>query len=241
MAQKSSIEWTDATWNPVTGCRKVSSGCKYCYAERIAENLQKRGIHNYRHGFEPTLQPQMLDHPKKWKKPHVIFVNSMSDLFMEDVPMDYIQQVFEVMCEANWHIYQILTKRAKRLAELSSKLPWPKHVWMGVSIENQAVLERVDFLRKCGAQVKFVSCEPLLGPVRDLDLARIDWVIVGGESGLRARPMREEWAVQIKDLCSKAEVPFFFKQWGGNTRNRGGRILLDRTWDEMPAYGMAGP
>lgn len=234
MASNSHIEWTDATWNPVTGCTKVSPGCKHCYAERLAHRLQLMGQANYRNGFSLTLQPQMLEVPLQWKTPKRIFVNSMSDLFHKDVAADYIKKVFAVMARADRHQFQVLTKRSGRLRELSPVLPWPVHIWRGVSVENEDYLDRVDDLRVSGAAVKFLSLEPLLGPLPKLNLRGIDWVIVGGESGPGARPMREEWVVDIRDQCIRRGVAFFFKQWGGVQKSRNGRRLEGRTWDEMP-------
>lgn len=234
MATNSSIEWTEATWNPVTGCDKVSPGCAHCYAERMARRLHGMGQPNYRNGFDLTLQPQMLEVPLRWKKPRRIFVNSMSDLFHPDVPLDFIQQVFDVMRRAHWHEFQILTKRSERLAELDSVLDWPANVWMGVSVENTRFLHRIPHLAGTAAQVKFLSLEPLLGPLPGLCLDGIDWVIVGGESGPRARPMKSEWVAEIRDACDRQNVPFFFKQWGGVFKKSTGRVLDGRTWDEMP-------
>ena len=230
----SKIEWTEASWNPVTGCSEVSSGCRHCYARTMAHRLKAMGQPNYRRGFEVTLHEHMLDRPLGWRKPKVIFVNSMSDLFHEDVPMEFIQRVFDVMRRAHWHQFQVLTKRSARLAELSGDLGWPSNVWMGVSVENDNYTDRIDHLRRTGAQVKFLSLEPLLGPVPNLDLEGIAWVIVGGESGPRARPMREEWVTDIRDQCQAADVAFFFKQWGGVRKKLAGRELEGRTWDEMP-------
>jgi protein gp37 len=234
MANNSHIEWTDATWNPVTGCSKVSPGCKFCYAERLAHRLQAMGQKNYKNGFKVTLQPHMLQHPLLWRQPRRVFVNSMSDLFHEDVPLRYITQVFDVMRRANWHQYQLLTKRSERLLELSPSLEWQPHIWMGVSVENEDYLQRVDHLRETRAHVKFLSIEPFLGRLRSLDLRGIDWVIVGGESGPGARPVDPAWVREIRDCCSRASVPFFFKQWGGVFKSRVGRVLDGRTWDEMP-------
>ena len=234
MAQGSGIEWTESTWNPVTGCTKISPGCKYCYAERMAERLQAMGQPNYANGFQLTLQPHMLELPLKWKKPQTIFVNSMSDLFHEDVPLAYIQQVFEVMSRADWHRFQILTKRAERLEELSSTLHWTPNIWMGVSIENDPHRRRIDHLRRTGAHIKFLSLEPLLGPLPDLDLTSIDWVIVGGESGPKARHMHPAWVIDLRDQCRRGKVPFFFKQWGGKNKKQAGRVLEEQVWDEMP-------
>ena len=234
MATNSHIEWTDATWNPVTGCTKISPGCKHCYAERLAKRLKAMGQANYRNGFKITLQPKMLQVPLKWKTPKRIFVNSMSDLFHVDVPLSYIKDVFEVMTKANWHQYQILTKRSDRLRDLSTDLSWPSHIWMGVSVESSDYVERIDDLRQCQAAVRFLSLEPLLGALPKLDLRGIDWVIVGGESGPDARPMDASWVLDIRNQCQKAGVAFFFKQWGGVNKKKAGRSLEGRTWDEMP-------
>jgi protein gp37 len=235
MGLKSSIEWTESTWNPVTGCTKISQGCKHCYAERMAERLQAMGQANYRNGFEVTLQPHMLELPLTWKRPQRIFVNSMSDLFHEEVPLDYIRRVFDVMRRADWHRFQILTKRADRLAALDPALEWPQNVWMGVSVESSEHVDRIDHLRRTRARVKFLSLEPLLGPLPDLNLDGIDWAIVGGESGPGARPVEESWILGIRDQCREARVAFFFKQWGGQNKKKTGRLLEGRTWDEMPA------
>ena len=230
----SSIEWTEATWNPVTGCTKVSPGCKYCYAEVMAKRLQGMGQPNYRSGFKLTLQPHMLDRPLMWKKPRTVFVNSMSDLFHKQVPLHFIQRVFDVMRRASWHQFQVLTKRAERLEEVSPQIDWPDNVWMGVSVENADYSWRIDQLRRTDAAVKFLSLEPLLGALPGLDLDGIDWVIVGGESGRRPRPMKAEWVKNIRRQCRRADVPFFFKQWGGTNKKEAGRLLEGRTWDEMP-------
>lgn len=234
MAHGSSIEWTESTWNPVTGCTKISPGCKHCYAERMAERLQAMGQSNYRNGFRLTLQPQMLELPLTWKRPQTIFVNSMSDLFHDDVPIAYVQRVFDVMRRAHWHRFQVLTKRASRLAEVDSELEWAPNIWMGVSVESAKYTARIDDLRSTRAHVRFLSLEPLLGALPDLDLRGIHWAIVGGESGPRARPMPAAWALDIRDQCRRAGVPFFFKQWGGKNKKRAGRVLEGRTWDEMP-------
>jgi protein gp37 len=234
MALGSPIEWTESTWNPVTGCTKVSPGCKHCYAERMAKRLQAMGQPNYRDGFRLTLQPQMLELPLTWRKPQTIFVNSMSDLFHTDVPLDYIQRVFDVMRRAHWHRFQILTKRSARLAELAQHLDWAPNVWMGVSVETATYFSRIDDLRTAPAAVRFLSLEPLLGPLPRMDLSRIGWVIAGGESGPRARPMDPSWVVDIRDQCRRARVPFFFKQWGGANKKKAGRLLDGRTWSEMP-------
>ena len=235
MGLKSAIEWTESTWNPVTGCTKISPGCKHCYAERMAVRLQAMGQENYRNGFELTLQPHMLELPLRWKKPQTIFVNSMSDLFHADVPLGYIQRVFDVMRRASWHNFQLLTKRADRLAALDANLPWAANIWMGVSVESNRYRFRIDQLRATRAMLKFLSLEPLLGPLQDLDLCGIDWVIVGGESGPEARPMNPAWAKDIRDQCRRAKVSFFFKQWGGKNKKQAGRVLDGRTWDQMPA------
>ena len=236
MAQGSKIEWTDATWNPVTGCNKISPGCKHCYAERLSKRLKATGMAKYSNGFEVTLHPDTLEIPLRWRKPRSIFVNSMSDLFHVDVPEPFIRDVFGVMERAHWHRYQVLTKRADRVAELSPALPWPSQVWMGVSVESQDYVDRIDMLRETDAQVKFLSLEPLLGPLPGLNLQGIDWVIVGGESGPGARDMNPDWAREIRDQCIDAGVAFHFKQWGGVFKKRHGRELDGRTWDEMPAF-----
>lgn len=234
MGTKSAIEWTESTWNPVTGCTKISLGCDHCYAERLAERLRLMGQPNYANGFKLTLQPHMLEVPLKWSTPQTIFVNSMSDLFHKEVPTDYILQVFDVMNHANWHRYQILTKRSQRLQRLSKQLPWKPHIWMGVSVETQAYTFRIDHLRETDAHIKFLSLEPLLGPLDNLDLDGINWVIVGGESGPGSRVMRREWVVDIRNQCQAAGVPFFFKQWGGTNKKKSGRDLDGQTYDEMP-------
>lgn len=234
MALKSGIEWTTSTWNPVTGCTKISPGCKHCYAERMALRLQAMGTSNYKNGFELTVQEHMLNLPLRWKSSQLVFVNSMSDLFHEDVPSEYIQKVFDVMRQADWHHFQVLTKRSKRLKELSPRIDWPHNVWMGVSVESNEYLPRVDDLRNTGARTKFLSLEPLLGPLPNINLKGIDWVIVGGESGPGARPMKEEWVTSIRDLCLRSKVPFFFKQWGGIWKIKTGRKLQGAIWDQMP-------
>ena len=239
MASNSPIEWTESTWNPVTGCTKISPGCKHCYAERLSKRLKAMGQANYKNGFKLTLQPKMLELPLSWKKPQTIFVNSMSDLFHKDVPLDYIQQVFDVMKRANWHRFQVLTKRADRLAELSSSLEWSPNIWMGVSVENQKYVHRIDDLRRTDAKVKFLSLEPLLGALKNLDLQKIDWVIVGGESGYGARPIQEDWVIDIRNQCSEADVAFFFKQWGGVNKKKTGRLLEGNIYNEMPLIQMA--
>jgi len=234
MAMKSRIEWTESTWNPLTGCTKVSPGCKNCYAERMAKRLQAMGQPNYANGFRLSLHPQALRLPLEWKKPQMIFVNSMSDLFHKDVPIGFILEVFQVMREASWHIFQILTKRSERLAEESPLILWPENVWMGASVESQDYVGRIDHLRHTGANTKFISFEPLLGPIAHLDLRGIHWAIVGGESGPRARPVKQDWILQLRDECVQSGVPFFFKQWGGVRKKLAGRELEGRTWDELP-------
>lgn len=240
MSTNSEIEWTESTWNPVTGCTKVSPGCEHCYAERMAHRLKAMGQPNYRNGFKLTVHPHMLDRPLGWKKPQMIFVNSMSDLFHQDVPLDFIQQAFAVMREAHWHTFQVLTKRAERLAALEADLDWPANVWMGVSVENCDYTGRIDYLRQTRADVKFLSLEPLLGPLPSLDLHQIDWVIVGGESGPGARPMDRAWVTDIRDQCLAAHIPFFFKQWGGTRKKKAGRKLEGRFWNQMPRLAFAG-
>ena len=232
---KSSIEWTESTWNPVTGCTKVSPGCRHCYAERMAIRLRAMRQPNYRNGFEPTLHPQVLELPLTWHKPQMVFVNSMSDLFHSDVPVDFIQQVFDVMRRAWRHQFQVLTKRSERLLQLNPELDWPDNLWMGVSVESCQYKFRIDHLRATGAKIKFLSLEPLLGPLLELPLEGIHWVIVGGESGPGARPLDLGWVANIRDRCLAANVPFFFKQWGGFNKKKAGRQLDGRTWDQLPA------
>jgi protein gp37 len=234
MATKSHIEWTEMTWNPVTGCSKVSAGCKFCYAERMAKRLQAMGVQRYRNGFEVTLHEDLLDVPRTWRQPRLVFVNSMSDLFHEDVPLDFIRRVFSTMIATPQHTYQILTKRSAQLRELAPELVWPANVWMGVSVEDQRMVHRINDLRSVPAAVRFLSCEPLIGPLENLSLAGIRWVIVGGESGPGARPMQKQWVQSIRRQCRKSGVPFFFKQWGGVRKDLTGRRLNGRTYDEMP-------
>ena len=234
MAEKSSIEWTNSTWNPVTGCDKVSAGCAHCYAERFAERFRGVPGHPFKQGFDLKLWPARLELPLTWKTPKVIFVNSMSDLFHKDIPLQFIQKTFEVMKRAHWHTFQVLTKRAERLEELSPKLSWAPNIWMGVSVESDRFTYRIDHLRKTKAYVKFLSLEPLLSPLPNLKLKNIDWAIVGGESGPGARPMDGSWVLEIKKQCVKAKVPFFFKQWGGVWKKKNGRLLQGKTWDQMP-------
>lgn len=241
MSDNSSIEWTQATWNPVTGCTKVSPGCAHCYAETFAERFRGVPGHPYENGFDLQLRPERLELPLQWKRPRLIFVNSMSDLFHPDVPADFICRAFETMCAAHWHTFQLLTKRPERAAELAPELgPWPGNVWMGTSVENQTWTSRIDHLRRVPAAIRFLSCEPLLGPLQ-LDLSGVHWVIVGGESGPRSRPMKPEWADGIRRQCEAEDVPFFFKQWGAYNssgkrvgKGKAGRELQGRTWDGMP-------
>ncbi len=237
MAQTSSIEWTEATWNPVTGCTKISPGCKNCYAERMAKRLKAMGQPRYGNAFKVTLQPDALDVPLRWKRPRMIFVNSMSDLFHRDVPDEYITQCFAVMNRASQHTFQVLTKRVERAAVLAKGLSWSSNIWMGTSIENADYTARARSLARIPAAVRFLSIEPLLGPVPRLPLSGIHWVIVGGESGPGARPMEAKWVYQIRDRCNQRRVPFFFKQWGGVQKKKNGRLLDDRIWDEMPELG----
>lgn len=234
MAQ-SSIEWTEMTWNPVTGCSKVSSGCTFCYAEVMAKRLKAMGIEKYSNGFEVALHEDALLTPYSWKKPRIVFVNSMSDLFHEDVPLDFIKKVFETMNDNAQHIFQVLTKRTERLKEVAQELEWGRNIWMGVSVESPKVLARIDDLRETPAHIKFLSCEPLIRDLGTMDLEKIDWVIVGGESGHKARPMKAEWVHNIQQQCQAADVAFFFKQWGGKNKKKAGRELNGRTYDEMPA------
>lgn len=234
MGTRSNIEWTELTWNPVTGCTKISQGCKNCYAERMANRLHAMGSERYRNKFAVTLHPDLVDTPKRWRSPRLVFVNSMSDLFHPDIPADYIAKVFRTMVECPQHTFQILTKRSDRLAELAPALPWPENVWIGTSVEDRRVIARIDDLVTVPAKTRFLSCEPLIGPLEDLPLRGIHWVIVGGESGPRARPMQSKWVVSILRQCRTAGVPFFFKQWGGPRKDRTGRALNGRLYDEMP-------
>jgi protein gp37 len=235
MAGRSHIEWTEATWNPVTGCTKISAGCKNCYAERLALRLQAMGNRRYKNGFHITLHEDVVDLPRSWRTPRTIFVNSMSDLFHKDVPLDFIQRVFATMRDCPQHTFQILTKRSDRVLAVASQIEWPRNVWMGVSVEDSRVLSRIDDLRRVPAKIRFLSCEPLIGSLAGIDLTGIHWVIVGGESGFGARPMKIEWIREIFKACRKQNVPFFFKQWGGVRKDLTGRLLRGRTYDEMPA------
>lgn len=231
----SSIEWTEMTWNPTTGCTKISAGCKFCYAEVMTRRLKGMGQEKYKDGFKIIkIHPDTLDIPYSWKSPKIVFVNSMSDLFHKDVPLDFIKNVFSVMNDNPQHVFQVLTKRAERLEEVHKQLRWTHNIWMGVSVENEKVKPRIDCLRKTRAKVKFLSLEPLIGPLPSLNLKKINWVIVGGESGHRPRPMDPDWVIDIQDQCQKAKVAFFFKQWGGRNKKAAGRLLNGRTYDEMP-------
>lgn len=231
---KSKIEWTQSSWNPLTGCTKISPGCKFCYAERLSIRLKSMGVKNYKNGFNLTLHDHVLNIPLRWKKPRLVFVNSMSDLFHEDVPIEFILKVFEVMVAAKQHTFQILTKRSKRLLEISPYLSWSENIWMGVSVESDEFSYRIDNLIKTNSKIKFISFEPLLGPIKSANLHKIDWVIVGGESGPGARCMEESWVIQILNKCFELNIPFFFKQWGGVNKKKNGRCLLGKIWDEMP-------
>lgn len=233
MAQ-SNIEWTEMTWNPTTGCDKISAGCKFCYAEIMSKRLQAMGAEKYKDNFEVRIHEEALKIPYTWKNSKVVFVNSMSDLFHKDIPLDFIKKVFKVMNNNPQHVFQVLTKRAERLLELHTELKWTHNIWMGVSVEDEKVEDRIDYLRQINAKVKFLSLEPLLGPLPNLNLDKIDWVIVGGESGHRPRPMDADWVIEIQEQCEKNEVAFFFKQWGGKNKKTSGRILNGRTYDEMP-------
>ena len=237
MAQ-SSIEWTEMTWNPTTGCDKITAGCKFCYAEVMSRRLKAMGVPKYANEFEITIHEDELDTPYSWKKPKVVFVNSMSDMFHKDVPIGFIQKVFKVMNENPQHIFQVLTKRADILRYYDSEgwLDWSPNIWMGVSVENEKVMDRIDMLRETSATVKFLSCEPLIGRLPNMNLQGIDWVIVGGESGRTPRPMNEEWVTEIKEQCEQSNTAFFFKQWGGTNKKKAGRILEGKTWDEMPEF-----
>jgi protein gp37 len=241
MGDKSAIEWTDATWNPVTGCTKISPGCKHCYAERLAVRLQAMGNPRYRNAFDVTLHPDQIELPLRWRRPRRIFVNSMSDLYHEAVPDEYIQRVFDVMVRAEQHVFQVLTKRSERLPEIARRLPWPPNVWQGVSVENADYVARIADLRQVPAAVRFLSVEPLLGAIPKLPLDGIHWVICGGESGHERRELSPEWACLIRDQCVRMGVPFFFKQWGGRTSKSGGRVLDGRTWDQMPPIATPAP
>ena len=231
---KSKIEWTESTWNPVSGCNKISRGCDNCYAERMAKRLQAMGTRGYENGFEVTLQKHTINKPLTMKKPQMIFVNSMSDIFHKEIPDEYIIEIFEVMNQAHWHTFQVLTKRPERLEKIAHKLKWTDNIWMGVTVEANEYVARVDYLRDIDAKIKFLSIEPLIDSVDRLNYNGIDWVIVGGESGYGARAMREEWATEVRDRCKDADIPFFFKQWGGVNKKKNGRLLEGKIYDEMP-------
>jgi protein gp37 len=234
MSIASKIEWTNATWNPVTGCSLISEGCANCYAQRMAKRLEAMGLFRYRNGFRVTIHPDLIDVPFRWKKPRLIFVNSMSDLFHEEVPFEFIEQVFMTMASAPWHVFQILTKRADRMAGIAEKLKWPKNLWAGVTVESPRYTDRIQKLKTIPATVRFVSFEPLLGPINRPDLTLINWAIVGGESGPHARPMAADWARNIRDACIEQAIPFFFKQWGGPRKLVNGHRLDNRVWNEYP-------
>ncbi len=234
MSKDSSIEWTESTWNPVTGCSKISDGCKNCYAERMAKRLSAMGHPNYINGFKVSCHEHVLELPLSWRKPKMVFANSMSDLFHKKVPFIFIEKVFHTMRKARWHCFQVLTKRSDRMAKISARLNWTSNIWMGVTVENSDYKNRILDLQETPAAVKFLSLEPLLGPMPDIPLKGIDWVIVGGESGPGAREMKKEWAAEIRDQCISANVPFFFKQWGGVNKKKAGRLLDNCLWDEMP-------
>lgn len=240
MALNSNIEWTESTWNPTTGCTKISEGCKNCYAERMAKRLKAMRSPNYKNGFNLTLHEHLLEMPLKIKKPHTFFVNSMSDLFHKDIPVSFIERVFNVMENAHWHKFQILTKRSERLLDINKNINWPVNVWMGVTVENKKYQDRIDALRNTGAIIKFISFEPLLGPCNNLEFTNIDWVIVGGESGPKCRPIKEEWVKDIRNQCYKFNVPFFFKQWGGINKKANGRMLDGRIYDALPSMVYSG-
>lgn len=240
-ATKTTIEWTESTWNPLTGCTKISPGCKNCYAERMSYRLQAMGQPNYANGFQLAMHEHVLEAPMSWRKPQMIFVNSMSDLFHEDVPDAFILRVFDVMRRAHWHQFQVLTKRSERLLEISPLIDWPSNVWMGVSVENSDYTYRINHLRQTGALTKFLSIEPLLGKITEMNLEGIHWVIAGGESGPGSRPIQEEWVVEIKNQCVVANVPFFFKQWGGVNKKKSGRLLQGHVWDEVPESSQRRP
>jgi protein gp37 len=233
MAQ-SSIEWTEMTWNPTTGCSKITAGCKFCYAEIMSRRLQAMSVEKYADGFRVRTHKNQINIPYTWKHAKIVFVNSMSDLFHKEIPLDFIKRVFAVMNDNPQHVFQVLTKRADRLYAVHKELKWTHNIWMGVSVENEKVKHRIDLLRKTKAKVKFFSCEPLIGALPNLNLKKIDWVIVGGESGQRPRPMNSDWVLDIQEQCKKAGVAFFFKQWGGRNKKKNGRLLNGRTYDEMP-------
>jgi protein gp37 len=229
------IEWTDVTWNPMTGCTPISDGCKNCYALKMANRLKAMGQKRYTNGFKVSLHPDLLEEPLKWRKPRMVFVNSMGDMFHEEIPLEYIQRVFRTMKEADRHIFQVLTKRSSRMLELAPYLPWPDNVWLGVTIESAKYSYRADNLRKTASKIKFLSIEPMIGPVDELSLTGIDWVIVGGESGPQARAIEQEWTLAVRDNCVSKNIPFFFKQWGGRNKKKSGRLLEGKVWNQFPA------
>jgi len=231
---ESKIEWTGSTWNPITGCTKHSDGCQYCYAEKMATRLKNMGLSKYNNAFKLTLHPDNIEDPLNMKKPQTIFVCSMSDIFHKDVPDEFILKLFEVMNKAHWHTFQVLTKRAERISELNDKINWTNNIWLGTTVEDTKVLNRIDHLRHSSAYIKFLSIEPLLENIDNMNLKNIDWVIVGGESGPKARPIKEEWVKNIQEQCKSSNVPFFFKQWGGKNKKKAGRLLNNKTYDEMP-------
>lgn len=234
MANKTKIEWTECSWNPVTGCTKISEGCLNCYAAKFANRLKAMGNPRYKNGFNITIHEDLIQAPLFWKTPHMVFVNSMSDLFHENIPDEIICMIFDVMNSAHWHTFQILTKRSRRLLALSTKLKWTTNIWMGVTVENTDVLYRIDHLRQTEAKIKFISAEPLLSELKGINLKDIDWLIVGGESGPGSRPINEEWVLKLKNLALQNNVAFFFKQWGGVNKKKNGRLLLGQTWDNYP-------
>jgi len=231
---KTKIEWTESSWNPITGCSKISDGCLNCYAEKMALRLKAMGTKGYENGFEVTLQYHQLERPLKLKKPQMIFVNSMSDIFHEKVTDDYILKIFETMNKADWHIFQVLTKRPERLEKLKNKINWTNNIWLGTTIESNKYIDRVKYIKNTNAKIKFISFEPLIGSVKEVDLSGIDWAIVGGESGSGARIIKKEWIYEIKEKCDKLNIPFFFKQWGGTNKKKSGRLLDGKIYDEMP-------
>jgi len=241
MGDLTKIEWTNATWNPVTGCSFVSEGCANCYAKRMAVRLKAMGVSRYKNGFRVSIHPDLVDVPLRWKRPRLIFVNSMSDLFHEHVPLEFIEQVFLTIRAASWHVFQVLTKRADRLAEVADRLNWPPNLWAGVTVESRRHTDRIQRLSLIPASVRFVSFEPLLGPIQELDLACVNWAIVGGESGPHSRPMAADWARSIRDTCIRQSVPFFFKQWGGKRKRANSRLLDGKKWSQIPSWGTLPP
>lgn len=234
MSTQTKIEWTNATWNPITGCNPCSIGCEFCYAKKLAKRLQAMKNPRYKNGFNVTCHADLIDLPLKWKKPRMIFVNSMSDIFHEEVSDEFILQLFETMRKADWHTFQVLTKRPERLQTLGKQLIWTDNIWFGVTIEAQKYIKRLDWLRKSKAHTKFISFEPLLSEIKDITLDGIDWIIVGGESGPGSRPLKKEWALSLRDLAITSKVPFFFKQWGGMNKKKAGRILDGKEWLQFP-------